>query len=129
MPVAACYLLSANKVCLFWLQVDNTTQAVLKLLFSTAGDQQQQLQLAGLLLPLCRSMPQVLAGQMQLCVAANTMNRAVAASAWLAKHGVLVSLLQLEVCVDCCQQDMQAANAAVGPALAAAASNQVGVVT
>ena len=109
-----------HPLCCCPVQVDDTAASVLHLVLSRS---QEQLALAAHLLPLSSSMPQLLAGCMQLDVAANTCPRACLAAAWLRKYGCLLTSLKLDAVVDCCAQDAGRANAAV--AGAAAASNQV----
>jgi len=109
------------------VQVSGSTYPLLQLLVSHgATQQQQQLHVTAQLLQLCRSVPEILAGHLQLSLTANTVGRAVGVAAWLARYAGLVSTLDLEVCVDCCNHDAHAAVVALAPALEAAGRSQVG---
>ena len=96
---------------------------MLQLALSHAGGPKDQLCLAAQLLPLSRAMPQLLAGRMQLAVAANTWPRVEQVVGWLRSYGCLVTGLDLDAAVDCCDQDASRANKAVLDAITSAAAN------
>lgn len=105
------------------LQAENIVATVLPLVFSHAGSPKDQLALATHLLPLSSTMPQLLAGRMQLAVAANTWSRVQHVAGWLCRYGCLVSSLALDAVVDCCDQDASRTNAAVLDAITTTAAN------
>lgn len=99
---------------------------LLQLIVSHASTQRQQLQLTAQLLPLCSSMPQWLAGALNLAVTANTISRATELAAWLSKYGGMLSNLDVEAVVDCCAKDAHKATTALATGItAAAAANNV----
>jgi len=99
---------------------------LLQLVVSHARTQHKQLRLTAQLLPLCSSMPQWLAGALNLAVTANTASRATELEAWLSKYGGMLSNLDVEAVVDCCANDAHKATTALATGItAAAAANQV----
>ena len=78
---------------------------VLQLAFTHAGSPKAQLALAAKLLPLSSTMPQLLAGCMQVAVAANTWPRVQQVLRWLGGYGCLLNSLALDAVVDCCPWD------------------------
>lgn len=97
---------------------------MLPLVLSHAGGPNDQLGLAARLLPLSSTMPQLLlAGRMQLAVAANTWPRVQQVASWLRRNGCLVSGLDLDAVVDCCDHDAGRANAAVLDAITSTSAN------
>jgi hypothetical protein len=105
------------------LQTETNTASVLQLVFSHAGSAKDQLTLAAQLLPLNSTMPHVLAGRMQLVVAANTWPRVQQFTSWVHHYGGIVSSLELDVVVDSCVQDAESANAAALDAIITTAVN------
>jgi len=97
---------------------------LLQLVVSHARTQHRQLQLTAKLLPLCSSMPQWLAGVLNLT--ANTASRATELAAWLSKYGGMLSDLDVEAVVDCCAKDAHKATTALAAGITAAvAANKV----
>jgi hypothetical protein len=92
------------------LQAAEKAATVLQLVLSHAGSPQGQLTLAAQLLPLSSTMPRLLAGSMQLVVAANTYPRMQQVANWLRRYGDLVNSLELNAVVDCCGQDARRAS-------------------
>jgi hypothetical protein len=102
--------------------------SVLQLVFSHAGSPKDQLVLAAKLLPLSSTMPQLLAGRMQLAVAANTWPRVQQVASWLHRYGCMVNSLESDAVVDCCEHDTGSANLAVVDAITSnAAKFKVGI--
>ena len=99
---------------------------LLQLVVSHARSQRQQLQLTAQLLPLCSSMPQWLAGAVNLSVTANTISRATEVTAWLSKYACMINTLDVEAVVDCCTKDAHTATTALATGITAAlAANKV----
>jgi hypothetical protein len=92
------------------LQAAEKAATVLQLMLSHAGSPRNQLTLAAQLLPLSSTMPQLLAGRMQLVVAANTWPKVQQVATWLRRYGGLVTSVDLNAVVDCCGQDACRAN-------------------
>lgn len=105
------------------LQAEDIVTTMLPLVFSHAGSPKNQLALVAQLLPLSSTMPQLLAGHIQLAVAANTWSRVHQLAGWPDGCGCLVSSLALDTVVDCCEQDASRANAAVLDAITTTAAN------
>jgi len=99
---------------------------LLQLVVSHARTQRRQLRLTAQLLPLCSSMPQWLAGALNLAVTANTASRATELAAWLSKYGGMLSNLDVEAFVDCCAKDAHKSTMALATGITAAvAANKV----
>lgn len=118
---SAC-VLSVFSAFMCCLQAAEMAATVLQLVLTYAGSPTNQLMLAAQLLPLSSSMPQLLAGRLQLVVAASTWPRVQQVASWLRRYGDMVTSLQLNAVVDCCDQDARKANAALQDALRSTAT-------